>query len=180
MTDTAPAAADPRFAAAVERQRAALWRYARVLGAAPADADDLVQDAVLVALRRPGFDAESPAGVFAFLRTTVRQLWLRSRRRCLGGVAAVEIVEADRLWDERCGGGDGTGDDYLRALRACVATLPPRSRELLCATYADGEGRAAAAARIGIGIHGVKSALRRLRAFLHDCIRARLANENER
>ena len=52
--------------------------------------------------------------------------------------------------------------------------VSPRSRTLLQATYGDGDGRTAAGARVGLGEQGVKSSLRRLRAFLHDCIRQRL------
>lgn len=50
--------------------RPALWRYLRVLGADAATADDLVQEAFVVALRRPEFDASAPGAVFTFLRTT--------------------------------------------------------------------------------------------------------------
>jgi RNA polymerase sigma-70 factor, ECF subfamily len=152
-----------------ERERAALWRYARTLGADAHAADDLVQEAFAIALARPGFDFTVPAAVFTFLRTTCRQLWLRSRVRT---ISEREVDEADRVWTARCGEGDG--NQYLDALRACVERLPARSQQLLTATYADGEGRSAAGARFGIGEQGTKSALRRLRAFLHDCIRRRL------
>ena len=154
------------------RQRTALCRYLRVLGAAEADADDLVQEACVVALQRPDFDASSPAGVFAFLRTTARHLLLRSRR---SPVDEQELDEADAVWDARCH--DGSGDDYVAALRQCVADLPARSRELLAATYGDGLGSPAAGARVGLGVDGVKSALRRLRARLFDCITKRLEEE---
>lgn len=152
-----------------ERQRRALWRYARTLGADAHTADDLVQEAFAVVLARPGFDFSVPAAVFGFLRTTCRQLWLRSKHRTIG---ERDVDEADRVWNAACG--DGLGDDYVDALRACVERLPPRSRELLAATYGDGNDRAAAGARVGIGRDGVKSALRRLRSFLHDCITRRL------
>lgn len=79
------------------------------------------------------------------------------------------------MWDARCGGGEGGG--YLEALRQCVETLPPRSRDLLRATYTEDQGRATSAARLGLGADGIKSALRRLRTFLHDCIEQRLAKE---
>ncbi len=164
--EPASAVAPPRIG---ERERRALWRYARTLGADAHTADDLVQDAFAVVLARPGFDFSVPAAVFTFLRTTCRQLWLRSKQRT---ISEREVAEADRVWVERCGAGDG--DDYVDALRVCLDRLPPRSRELLAATYADGDGRAAAGARVGIGREGTKSALRRLRTFLHDCIRKRL------
>ncbi len=160
------------LAAGIDDLRPALWRYLRVLGADAATADDLVQDAFVVALRRPDFDASVRGAAFVFLRTTARHLWLKSLRR---RVDEREIDEADRVWDARCG--DGAGDDYVTALRACVAELPERSRALLEATYGERRGRAASAVALGLTADGIKSALRRLRAALHDCITRRLAEE---
>ncbi len=152
-----------------ERERHALWRYARTLGADAHTAEDLVQDSFAVMLARDGFDSTVPAAVFTFLKTTCRQLWLRSQKRA---VSEREVEEADRVWTAQFGHGDG--DEYIDALRACVDRLPARSRGLLAATYGDGDGRAAAGRRLGMGCDGVKSALRRLRTFLHDCIRQRI------
>lgn len=151
------------------RLRDGLWRYLCTLGADAATADDLVQEAILVVLRRPEFRAEAPAAVFAFLRTTARQLWQRRGPR---GVTLQQLDEADAVWQQRCG--DGVGGDYVDALRHCVEALPARSRALLDAVYRDGDGREAAGTALGIGAHGVKSALRRLRAALFDCIQRRL------
>jgi RNA polymerase sigma-70 factor (ECF subfamily) len=153
---------------ALTAHRAALWRYLRTLGADAATADDLVQEAFVVALRRADFDASAPAAAFAFLRTTARHLWLKSRRR---RVPEREVEAADRVWDARCS--DSMGDDYVEALRACVGELPERSRALLDATYGERRGRRASAAAFGMSQDGIKSALRRLRAFLHDCIARR-------
>jgi RNA polymerase sigma-70 factor (ECF subfamily) len=166
----APGAA---LGALAERFRPALWRYLRVLGADAATADDVVQEAFVIVLRRDGFDATAPGAVFTFLRTTARQLWRRSRDR---RTSDLELDQAEALWSARCG--DGPGDDYVDALRACVERLPPRSRALLEATYGDGEGRAGSGARVGLGKDGVKSALRRLRAFLHRCITQRLESNS--
>lgn len=157
--------------AAVERHRGALWRYLRVLGADDATADDLVQEAFVVALQRPDFDAASAAGTFAFLRTTARHCWLKSRRR---QATRREVEHADEVWDQNC---DGDGSDYLAALRQCVDAMPNRSRELLEATYHDRRGRAETARAFGMTENGIKSALRRLRAALHECIGRR---RNER
>lgn len=154
--------------AALERHRAALWRYLRVLGADDASADDLVQEAFVVALERPGFDASSPAAAFSFLRTTARHRWLKSQR-CR--MTRREVEHADELWQQQCG--DDGADDYVDALRACIDELPERSRRLLHRTYHEGAGRAASARQLGISEHGVKSALRRLRSALHACIERR-------
>jgi len=168
-TSALGAARDAKLGVVTPQHRAALWRYLRVLGASSVDAEDLVQDAFLVALRRPGFDDSSAGAVFKFLRTTARQLWLRSSKRT---VDERQLEDADVTWDRRCG--DGLGDDYVDALQCCLATLPARSQEMLRFTYSHGKGRSAAAARFGLGHDGVKSALRRLRRWLHGCITQRL------
>ena len=160
----------PALEALFARFQPALWRYLRVLGCEPATADDLVQEVFVVVLQRPRFDGSQPGGAFAFLRTTARHLWLKSRRR---RVAEREVDEADRIWDARCGDGDGDGEAYVEALRECLQRLPERGRALLAATYGDGAGRALSAGRFGMSPDGIKSALRRLRAFLHACIENR-------
>lgn len=162
------------LASFAERHRRALWRYLRVLGADASLADDLAQESFVVALRREGFDASDPAAVFVFLRTTARHLWLKSQHR-RGDEPAV--LEADAVWNDTCGDGDGDGEGYLAALRECMKQLPPRSRELLQATYGEAAGRAATATRFALSADGVKSALRRLRTFLHDCITRRRMEE---
>lgn len=149
----------------------ALRRYVRLLGAEPGTADDLVQEAFVIALRRPGFDADVPGAAFAFLRTTVRHLWLRRHR---GRLTERELADADAVWDRRCGDG---GDAYVLALRTCVRRLPERSQRLLQAIHGAGASRTEAAALLGLGKHGVKSALQRLRALLRDCIERRLRQE---
>ena len=152
--------------------RAALLRYVRLLGAVPDHAEDLVQEAFAIALARADFDARVPGAAFTFLRTTARHLWLR---RCRGRPPLHDVADVDAVWDERCADG---GDAYVGALRACVDRLPARSRRLLAATYGAGAGRADAAAALAMSRDGVKSALRRLRAFLHDCIARRLRQED--
>jgi len=164
---------------ALAAHRAALWRYLRTLGADAATADDLVQESFVVALRRADFDAHAPQAAFAFLRTTARHLWLKSRRRRADGrLGEREVEAADRVWDARCG--DGNGDGYVAALRECLGELPERSRALLEATYGEQRSRTASAQALGMSADGIKSALRRLRAFLHDCIARRQRLEDGR
>ena len=60
------------------RDRTAVWRYLRMLGASADEADDLAQDTLLVALQG-GLPAE-PERARALLRGIARNLWLRTRR----------------------------------------------------------------------------------------------------
>jgi RNA polymerase sigma-70 factor (ECF subfamily) len=165
-----PAPAD--LASLAARHRATVWRYLRVLGSDPTLADDLTQEVFLVVLRHRDFTVRDEVGALAFLRTTARHLYLRSRRR---RTSPQEVAAADAIWNEQCG--DGDGSPRLDALRLCLQALPERSRALLEATYGAELGRAAAARAFGMSQDGIKSALRRLRASLQECIERRQGNE---
>lgn len=143
-----------------------LRRYLRVLGAAGQDLDDLLQETFVVLLQRP-FEDRGGAQVATFLRTTARFLFLRRDRDLLPQVEAAEAV-----WERNCGNDDGDG--YLAALRDCVEQLPMRSRRLVELGYDDELGRAAIARELGMKADGVKTALRRLRDGLRQCVERRL------
>jgi len=145
--------------------RSFVRRYLRVLGAGD-DLDDLIQETFLVLLQRP-FEHRAPAATRAFLRRTARNLFLRRHRGRLPQVEA-----ADEVWDRRCGEHD-SGDGYVDALRDCMELLDGRARQLVDLTYRDGLGREQAACVLGMRPDGVKSALRRVRKVLADCIERR-------
>jgi RNA polymerase sigma-70 factor (ECF subfamily) len=133
----------------VERHQQGLWRYLRLLGAAPDLADDLLQETFIVALRR-GIRDDGPAAVATYLRATARNLFCQHhrRRRAVRGVE-----EADRIWNEHCAHDDGQG--WFAALQACFDALPARSQRLLRGTYAEERGRDAMAAELGMRPDGI-------------------------
>lgn len=69
-------------------------------------------------------------------------------------------------------------DDCLlerhEALRACLETLKPESRELLMVRYDKGERLADFAKRVGRSVGGVKVTLSRIRSSLAKCIERRI------
>jgi len=148
-----------------------LRRYLFVLGAAADRLDDLVQEVFVVALQKRLKD-RGPGPVAAFLRAVAKNLLLRERRSAAG---RREVELADEVWSARCG--DDDGEARLVALRACVAALPARSRDLLARCYGAGAGRAALGAEFGLVADGVKTALRRLRAALRECVQRRLRGD---
>jgi RNA polymerase sigma-70 factor (ECF subfamily) len=154
-------------AVAVERHRPAVARYLRVLGARPDELDDLLQETFVVLLARPFVHADD-GQTRTFLRTTARNLFLRRHRDLLPQVEAADLV-----WDRRCG--DDDGDGYIDALRQCLQTLPARSRALVLECHEPDAVRGEVARRFGLTLEGVKTALRRLRATLRQCIERRLA-----
>lgn len=145
-----------------------LRRYLFALGARIDRLEDLVQ-AVFVLVLQKGLEDRGVAAVGTFLRGVAKNLLLRERR----SVAARREVEwADEAWREQCY--DADGDERVHALRHCVTDLPERSRRLLHRVYTDGAGRVEVGAEFGMVPDGVKTALRRLREGLRECVERRL------
>ena len=149
-----------------------LRRYLYVLGARPDRLDDLVQEALVVALQRAIDLRDERVDVRAFLCGVAKNLLLRDRR---SAVRRREVELADAVWNEEPG-----DDARIDALRRCVAELPERSRHLLERTYRDDAGRAETARELGMRRDGVKTALRRLREGLRACVERRLRTGGER
>jgi RNA polymerase sigma-70 factor, ECF subfamily len=163
----------PDFAGVIRRHQLGLWRYLRSLGAAADLAEDVMQDTFLVAMRRL-HDERDDAATAAFLRQTAKHLLLR-RRRDQGRREALLVENADRWWQDAAAGDDG--ERWLAALRACVATLDGRAREVVERFYGDGLDREATAAALGMKENGVKTLLQRVRAVLRECIERRLGGD---
>jgi RNA polymerase sigma-70 factor (ECF subfamily) len=156
--------------AVVRRHQLGLWRYLRALGVPAADAEDLLQDTFLVAMRRLDED-RGEAAVATFLRQTAKNLWLR-RRRDRSRREELLLAHADAAWQHDCASDDG--ERWQLALRACLASLDGRARDVVERFYGDGLGREAVAAAMGMKENGVKTLLQRVRAVLRDCIERRL------
>ncbi|MBL8733223.1 MAG: RNA polymerase sigma factor [Planctomycetes bacterium] len=151
--------------AAAEAHRLAVWRYLRMLGASAAEADDLVQETLLVALRR---DRLADDGARAFLRGVAKNLWLRSRR-CWRRRREREVAAAvDELWLATAEH-DG-GDELLARLRQCLGSLQGRARDALHLHYRDGLAWPEVARAIGLLPNGVKTLVQRARQALRTCI----------
>jgi RNA polymerase sigma-70 factor (ECF subfamily) len=165
-----PTATTPPVAEAVVRDHVpVVRRYLRMHGVGSHAADDLTQEAFVIALQK-GVLALPGAAVATFLRRTARFLVLRHRRDVHH---AVELADAvDELWERQCAG-DG-GEALLAALRHCIAALPERARLAVVRSYGLGAdapaAREAAAAALGLQQNGLKTLLQRARQSLRACI----------
>jgi RNA polymerase sigma-70 factor (ECF subfamily) len=164
---TGPAA--PTDEAVVRQHLLAVWRYLRMHGASPHEADDLAQEAFVIALQK-GAARLDPAATATFLRRTARFLFLRLRR----GSVAVELADAvDQLWARDCEA-DG-GDGLVAALRRCIEALQDRARRAIERSYGlgadDPASRARVAVELGMTENGVKTLLQRSREQLRQCLR---------
>jgi DNA-directed RNA polymerase specialized sigma24 family protein len=168
-----PAAPAPSLAVSAEdlvaRHLTAVWRYLRMHGASAHEADDLAQDAFVIALRK-GAAALDPAATATFLRRTARFLFLRARRDRRGAVDLADAVDA--LWSRDCEQDDGDG--LVASLRTCVGELQGRARDAIRLCYGvgadDAAGRDAACRALGLQPNGLKTLLQRTRQLLRACL----------
>lgn len=150
----------------------AVWRYLRMHGASPHEADDLAQEAFVVALQK-GAAHLDPAATATFLRRTARFLFLRLR----GGErdAALLADAVDAQWERDCRL-DG-GDSRLAALRRCLDELTDRARRAVQLSYGlealDPASRRDVGAELGLEPNGVKTLMQRVRQQLRTCIERR-------
>ena len=77
----------------VDEHQTALWRYLRFLGAAHAEAEDLVQETFIRVWQRP-FEIRSPESSLAYLRKVARSRLLMLLRTRSGRPAIANLEEA--------------------------------------------------------------------------------------
>jgi RNA polymerase sigma-70 factor (ECF subfamily) len=164
-TPTPGPAAPTATPTATEAHRLAVWRYLRMLGASAAEADDLVQETLLVALR---LERLADDGARAFLRGVAKNLWLRSRRFWRRRREREVAAAVDELW-QATAAHDG-GDELVARLRQCLDALPGRARDALHLHYRDGLEWTEVARAIGLLPNGVKTLVQRARQALRTCI----------
>lgn len=154
-TSLPPDAADA-YACFVAERAQGLKRYAYLLTGNSADADDLVQSALLKAFLAWG-RLPTWAAADAYCRTIIGRacirVWARRKRVRLGDVPERTIrpdesaLEADVVWD-------------------ALAALGPRQRAVVVLRFYDDLSEAAIADRLGVSLGTVKSQLSRARAHL--------------
>lgn len=165
----------------VRREQAGLRAFVRSLGLRPDAADDVAQEAFVVAFEKLAvFERGTNFG--AWLRTIARFLVSKERRREERRQRLIGDFVAGALADETQATGSadawaGEAPERADALRHCLGTLPGHSRRLVQQRYFENVPPAVIASQQGRTANDVRQALFRLRAVLHDCIRRRLAEQ---
>lgn len=154
-----------------------LWAYLRACVFDTGAAEDIYQEAMIVAWRRLGdYDRSRPFG--AWLRGIAARLVLAYFRK--HSRRAVVLADADALdaLAERFAALESrpadTWDERLDALRKCMERLNPQEQDILKRYYFQEQDCIEISQHCGSGIEAVKKRLQRSRAALAQCIRAAL------
>lgn len=142
-----------------------LWRYARSLSRNGADAEDLLQDSLELALR--GKPSWRGAGLKSWLTTIMTNSFYNSRRTEAKGQSFVDVSDLE-LAD------DAAVPDPLerRRLVMAIEALPPDFRSVLMLVIVEEHSYAEAAELLSVPVGTVMSRLSRARRMMTDTLRA--------
>ena len=147
-------------------------------------AEDIAQETFLVAWRKLNeYDENGPFA--AWLRGIAQNKILEHFRNSATASRHVRIFSpasiaaiADEFGRLVCGRGDVL-PATLSALQGCLTTLTPIDRQIVERAYRQGEGCRAIASALGEGVEWAKKRLQRARKLLRDCIKEKLAAEDD-
>ncbi len=163
------------FGALVERHQGSVRACLAVRMNHAPDAEDLAQEALLVAFRKlPQIDPTLPLG--PWLRGIALHL-LANHRRKFRAIPIGLNDELQALLDTQLDADFHAGreSEKMHALRECLEELDGPARELIRERYADGASLDELATRLGRKTSTVSMQLHRLRELLAGCIGQRLA-----
>ena len=164
----------------VRAHGAEVYRYIKYLGAQHAVAEDIAQETFVAAFKsKDPPPMQEVSRCRAWLRGIARNLFLtRCRKDRANPVIANDeiLATAEARWNGMTRE-PARIDNSLAALDECLESLPDRSRQILRMRYEQNLPRQEMAKALSMQTEGVKTALRRLREVLAECITSRLKSE---
>jgi len=166
----------PTIEQIIQAHQRDVWRFLMALGCEAAEAEDLVQE-VFVEVLRGKFEYRGEPETAAWLRRAAKHRFISTVRRRRRAPVVRNLDDVDVEWAEFAGSLDG--DLRVEFLRACIATLPDRSRRALELRYRLETSREDMAAALGMKEAGVKTLLERVRAVLRECVQRRMGDHDQ-
>lgn len=156
------------FAALVEKESPRLLRFTRSLIGDGAEAEDVVQEALLALWRAaPGWRPEALLTTWLHRVCYTRSIDRLRRRRDMADLDALEDG-----FDPQAEGPDGgiAARERVRSLHQALAQLPPRQRTAIALFHLQDFSQRQAAAVMGIGEEALESLLARGRRRLRELL----------
>jgi RNA polymerase sigma-70 factor len=160
----------------VKENEGSLIAYIRTFVRDRQVAEDLFQETMLTAWRRfDEFDADRPltAWLRGIAKNLIRNAWRKhaTERLVFDVQMATFAEETLAVLDKHSG---DTWRQRLTVLADCVSQLPPSSRQLVDASYADKQSANDLSELLGLSAAAIRKRLQRIREQLADCIEQKL------
>jgi RNA polymerase sigma-70 factor (ECF subfamily) len=173
-----PAMTQDEVVKAAFQHRDALLHYGHTLLRDFALAEDVLQDAFLVVMRK-WQDFQPGTSVFRWVREIVRHKCLEAMRarqqRRASALDDALLAQVSDVMDHAVDDPDG---DRMRlratALKRCMAYLHRRHAEVLCGFYAESASCEEIARAQGRSVNAIRLVLTRLRKQLNECVSRQL------
>ncbi|MBA2114167.1 sigma-70 family RNA polymerase sigma factor [Bremerella alba] len=167
---------DERFVSLIARHQLSLTAFLRTIVRAPADVDDVLQEANLVLWRkRHEYDPNRPFASWAcriahfqalsFLKTRGRKPHISLSEELIEDLAKRASMQLEQI------------DERAEELRRCVAKLPSNQRSILQSRYQHNVSVNELAKRLGRQPQAMAMTLYRLRKSLKECVERALSTE---
>ena len=160
----------------IQEHQTGVWRYLRILGCEPNEADDLTQETFLAVLRKP-FEYYGKAAAASYLRKVAYHRFISARRRTGKEVVTDELEMIDESWTEWVSSRSDGSNDVLEKLEVCLSQLSERARWALEMRFRDKLPRTDIADHLEITEHGAKNLMQRAKKKLRECIESKLSHE---
>jgi RNA polymerase sigma-70 factor (ECF subfamily) len=162
------------FSGLVQREGARLRAFVACRLRDPETAEDLAQEAFIVAYRRLG-DFDVSQDFYNWVRGIARNLLLNERRR-----RSREEAAREELFDQAADFAEpaGGGAPILDVLARCLGKVPGRLREFLQLRYEQGLAIAEVASRLGLTTGSARVTHLRVLRGLRDCVEQSLSRES--
>jgi len=152
--------------------QAGVWRYLRVLGCDPTEAEDITQETFLAVLEKP-FEYLGRAAAASYLRRVAHNLFISVRRRAGKETVLENVEELQDLWTRWAG--QDNGEELLEKLKLCMQGLSNRARWALEARFREKKSRVEIAEGLEITEHGAKNLMQRAKRQLRECIQQKMS-----
>lgn len=158
------------------KSRPKLHGYAWVVTGDPDLAEDVLQEASLLALQKT--DAiNDETHLLGWLHETIRRQGLAARRAKLNRAAQLSPDVLEMLAEAHAEQDNTTHTQQMHALRYCIGLLGDKSRDTLALRYGKAMKPAQIAESTGRPVRSVYQMLTRAHAALRQCVTSRLAEQ---
>ncbi|HEY1052686.1 MAG TPA: sigma-70 family RNA polymerase sigma factor [Prosthecobacter sp.] len=167
-------ALSPEFVQQISAAQSSLYAFILTLMAGQDGAADVLQETNLKLCREwHRYDTSRPFLPWAVTLARFEVMAWRTRHQRSRLVLDNDVVD---LMAEDIS--EAQSDRELVALESCMSTLPARQRELVSLRYDRGDTVRAIARRLGQPENALAALFYRIRKALHDCMTARLSQED--